>query len=147
MAEIFITQSEADLLLAMDKYRENDSRWNFPVGGGYQNIPLFSNDKREKFLLDIGRTGFNLKKIKYQTRARNAVILARIDIGAPHKNPDGEEIGSPHIHIYKEGYADTYAYPLSKYGFTFSDDVYDLLNQFMKFCHIVKPPIIEEGLF
>lgn len=51
-------------------------------------------------------------KMKYQLRARQTIVLARLDFGAPHRNPDGKEIGVPHLHLYREGYGDKFAYPV-----------------------------------
>ena len=70
-------------------------------------------DGREEFLLDIRRARIDLAKGTYQNRGREVVILARLDFGgAPHRNPDGEEIGSPHIHLYREGFGDKWAFPI-----------------------------------
>jgi hypothetical protein len=35
------------------------------------------------------------------------VVLVRLDLGgAPHRNPFDEEIGVPHLHLYREGFGD-----------------------------------------
>jgi len=100
-----LTQAEANLLLAMEKHRTNDDPHRF--GALRLEISLQSPDQREHFLLDIGRGRINLLKGTYQTRAKQVVILARLDFGgAPHRNPDGEEIPSPHLHLFREGFAD-----------------------------------------
>jgi hypothetical protein len=57
MAEINLAQAEADLLIKMEKYRVDDTLWNYPSLGGSITIPLVSEDKRENFLLDISRWG------------------------------------------------------------------------------------------
>jgi hypothetical protein len=92
---IDLTQGEANLLLAMEKHRTNDDSHRFSALR--LEIPLQSVDQREHFLLDIGRGRINLLKGTYQTRAKQAVILARLDFGGqPHRNPDGDEVSSPH---------------------------------------------------
>ena len=55
MADINLTQAEADALIAMEKYRLDDTRWDYPGLGGLISIPLVSKDKRENFLLDMSR--------------------------------------------------------------------------------------------
>lgn len=141
-----LTQAEADLLLAMEKHRMNDDQHRFDTVR--LEIPLQSADQREYFLLDIGRGRINLLKGKYQTRAKQVVVLARIDFGgAPHRNPDEEEIPSPHLHVFREGYGAKWAKPLPADIFTASDDPWMLLEDFMRFCNITIPPQFERSLF
>ena len=97
--------------------------------------------------MDISRSRVDISKTTYQNRARKTIILLRLDIGsAPHKNPDGEEISSPHIHIYKEGYGDKFAYPLPA-EFISCKNAFDYLEVFMDYCNIVSKPNIKAGLF
>ena len=101
MADIHLTQSEAGALIAMEKHRLDDERYSYPTSGSLV-VPLLSPDKREQFLLDICRGRIDLLKGKYQARARQVVVLVRLDFGgAPHRNPDDQEIGNPHL--YREG--------------------------------------------
>ena len=107
MADANLTQAEADALTAMEKRRSDDTEWQYPDLGGYVTIPLVSMDRRESFLLDLRRSQIDLTKGTYQNRGRQVVVLARLDFGgAPHRNPDGEEIRSPHLHVYREGLGD-----------------------------------------
>lgn len=46
MAEIDLTQAEADALIAMAKYKVDDQLWDYPSLGGAINIPLVSIEKR-----------------------------------------------------------------------------------------------------
>ena len=112
------------------------------------SIPLQSVDKREQFLLDISRGLIDLGRGKYQNRARQVVVLVRLDFGgSPHRNPDGEEIGSPHLHIYREGFGDKWAIPLPADRFPRITNLRSTLDDFMQFCNITLPPNIESGLF
>ena len=75
-------------------------------------------------------------------------MLVRLDLGgAPHRNPDGEEITVPHLHVYREGYGDKWAVPVPVDVFTSTNDVWRTLEEFMRFCNISQPPHIERGLF
>jgi hypothetical protein len=148
MAEINLTQSEADALIAMEKIKMDDSRWDYPGLGGSLCIPLISRDKRENFMLDISRGKIDMLKGKYQNRARQIIILVRLDFGGqPHQNPDEQEIPSPHLHIYREGYGDKWAVPIPTDRFPNILDLWQTLEDFMDYCNIVEPPNIERGLF
>ncbi|HEY7442131.1 MAG TPA: hypothetical protein VH701_06920 [Vicinamibacterales bacterium] len=56
MADINLTQEDADALVAMEKHKADDTVYEY---------------------------------------------------GAPHRNPDDEEIPCPHLHLYREGYGDS----------------------------------------
>lgn len=147
MAEINLTQAEADTLIEIEKHRIDETSYSFPRLGGSIAIPLISANKREQFLLDISQGRIDLAKVKYQNRARQIVILVRLELNsAPHRNPDGEEIASPHIHIYKEGYGDKWAYPIPE-KFADINDPWQSLEDFMSYCNIIEPPEIQRGLF
>ena len=80
MADINLTQAQADALIGMEKHRTNEERHNFPMGGQSLVLPLQSPDKREAFLLDLSRGMIDLAKVKMQNRARQVVVLVRLDI-------------------------------------------------------------------
>ena len=148
MSDINLTQSEADLLIAMEKHRINDDRWEYPVVGGSVSIPLISANKRENFILDVSRGKIDLLKGTYQNRARQVTVLVRLDFGGrPHRNPDGQEVSSPHLHIYQEGYGDKWATSVPDESFPDTSDLWRLLEDFMRFCNIKEPPSIQRGLF
>jgi hypothetical protein len=108
-----ISQKEADELLAMRKIAIDIKQYTYPSLGGRIEIPLASENRREIFALTIHRGRIDMRKNTHQTRSKRSVILARVDIaGPPHRNPDGNDIACPHIHIYREGYDDKWAQPL-----------------------------------
>lgn len=134
--------------MAMEKSKLDDQRIDYPSMGGAITIPLISADKREHFLLDISRGRIDLFRGKYQNRARQAVILARLDFGgASHRNPGDEEIPSPHLHVYREGFGDKWAIPAPADKFGDISDLWRTLEDFMRYCNITEPPIIERVLF
>ena len=123
VADINLTQEDADALLAMEKHKADDTAYEYPSLGGGIRVPLLSPDKRESFFLDITRSQIKLTKGTYQNRARSVAILARLDFGgAPHRNPDDEEIPCPHLHLYREGYGDRWAMPLPAARFSGAGD-------------------------
>ena len=142
-----ITQEEADLLIGLPKRFESDK----PIALGNVSLDytrkLLSIDRREIFFLDVWRGSLNLKKYKLQNRARSVEILVRVDIqGSPHKNPDGAVILCPHIHIYKEGYNDKWAYPLSEHPFRDPKNIIITFEDFAEFCNIVEYPDVQGKL-
>jgi hypothetical protein len=143
-----LSQSEVNTLLTMEKFRVDETKHLFPGLGGYLKIPLKSKDQREEFLLDISRGRIVLKKHTFQIRTGLIYVLARVDIaGAPHRNPDGEEIGCPHLHIYRPGADDKWAQPLPPEFFGDQENVAQVLEDFMNFCNISKKPFIQKDLF
>jgi hypothetical protein len=142
------TQAEADLLIAMSKHRIDETIWEFPRPGSSIAIPLVSEDKKENFLLDIHKGRIDLKKGKYQNRARKTTILVRLDFGgSPHRNPDGQEIPSPHLHLYREGFGDKWAMSVPANEFRGFSDLAITLEDFMKYCQIIEPPNFQMNAF
>jgi hypothetical protein len=147
MAELNLTQTEADSLIQIEKHRVDDTEWEFSGLAGSLEIPLISVNRKETFSLDIWKSEISLKG-RYQTRGRKIIVLIRLDFGGqPHRNPDGTEIPSPHLHIYKEGYADKWAIPIPTNQFSDINDLWQTLQDFMKYCNITKPPEIRRGLW
>jgi len=148
MTDIDPTQAEADGLLAVKKVRVTDTQYDYPSMGGSIHIPLKSEDRREEFFLDVARGRINLLKGTLQNRARQIIVLARLDYGGPgHPNPDGEEIPCPHLHLYKEGYGDKWAFPIPQDKFPNIGDQWETLSDFMKYINVTQPPTIIRELF
>lgn len=147
MSDISVDQATADALIATPKVRVNDEVSHYPGAGGYLTLPLLSSDGRESFHLDIRRGGIDLLKGTYQNRARQVVVLVRLDFGgAPHRNPDGREVPSPHLHIYREGYGDKWAFEVPRDRFSQIQDTWQTLQDFMRFCNVIDPPNIQKGI-
>ena len=146
MADGSLPQSDADALLRMEKIRANNDAFTFPDLGGRIEVPLVSQDHRELFSLDINRKRIALTT-GYQTRGRQSIVLVRLDFAAPHRNPDGAEVGVPHLHLYREGYGDRWAISLPEGMLRDPNNVSMVLADFMAYCHIVDTPDIRFGLF
>ena len=148
MADINLTQAEADRLIAMEKRAAEDKEWLFPAPGERIAIPLTSLDKRENFMLDVTRGQIKLTKATYQNRARAAIVLLRLDLdGPPHTNPGGEEVPCPHLHIYREGYGDKWAIRAPTDRYTNPLDLFSTFEAFMQHCNITERPRIQKSLF
>jgi hypothetical protein len=87
-------------------------------------------------------------RFRLQFTKRMAVEVMRLDLdGPPHRNPDGEEIPCPHLHIYGEGYGDKWAIPAPTARYTNTPDLLLTFDAFMQQCNITNPPKIQKGLF
>ena len=146
VVEVQLTQKEADALIAIRKYSLAKGPVILPLSGRVE-VPLSDIDGNVDFQLDIHRARFDLKKGTNQTRARRTIVLVRLDYGgAPHRNPDGVEVPSPHIHIYRSGYGDKWAYPILKTQFKNIGDFWQTLDDFMSYCNVIDRPEFQVGL-
>jgi hypothetical protein len=69
----------------------------------------------------------------------------RIDLAEGiHRNPDGQELSCPHIHRFREGYNDQWAYPVPE-NFLNPGDLWQTLIDFLDYCNIIDKPYIERG--
>jgi hypothetical protein len=114
---------------------------------------LRSIDRREEFLFDFERGNRVRARLKYQTRARKVLILARLDIGGPaHRNPPnapyqpGARLACPHFHRYLEGFDDKVAYaPADVPGLMVRDlnNGVFCLEDFLRYCAVQAIPSIQ----
>ncbi|NCT83060.1 MAG: hypothetical protein GXC94_07965 [Comamonadaceae bacterium] len=146
MADDGLAQSDADVLLRLEKVAVLQKPVAFPDFGGRVELPLISKDGRERFSLDINRKRISLKT-GYQMRGRHVFVLARLDFAAPHRNPDGSEVGVPHLHLYREGFGDKWAFDVPDGLLTDPNDAWQVLLDFMRYCNVVEQPNISRGLF
>ena len=148
MADYNLPQATADALIASRKRRVDARQWDYPDLGGSATIPLVSVDRRERFILDLRRSRIDYARGTYQNRGRQVVVLVRLDFGGrPHRNPDGDRVESPHLHLYREGYGDKWAFPVPRERFANLNDRWQTLGDFMAYCNIIEPPVINRGLF
>lgn len=143
-----ITQLEFDLLLKEEKVFDDVSKslalGPAPISWTRQINSLETNNI---FLLDYYRGSFELSKYTYNKRYKQTIILLRYDNRGRHTNPDGISFDGPHIHIFKEGYNDKFAYPISEIGIEESDTIEIVLNKILHICNVTKLPSIEIPMF
>lgn len=143
-----ITQTEYDFLMKQDKVFDDTAS---PVKLGPAPIQwsrkINSTSSKEIFLLDFYRGDFELSKYTINKRYRQTVIMLRYDNGGRHTNPDGVTFEGRHVHLYKEGFNDKFAFPVSEIGVNDTDTMETVFNKIMHFCNINRLPNIEVTMF
>ena len=148
VADINLTQEDADALLAMEKHKADDTAYEYPSLGGVIRVPLLSPDKRETFFLDITRSQIKLTKGTYQNRARGVAILARLDFGVrlieirTTKKSRARTCISTARATVIDGRC-----PLPAERIPDAGDSWLLLLEFMQFVNVTVPPEIRRGPF
>jgi hypothetical protein len=139
-----LTQAEADQLIAMTKHFMRPPAYISIPSGCDDTFELAGLNNRERFLLDVWRGTIRLSKLRFQNRVQIAIVLLRLDVdGAPHTNPDGVTVTGTHIHVFREGYDDRWAYPVDASKFTLLSDPGTTFGEFCTFCNIETPPPIQ----
>ncbi|WP_410513134.1 hypothetical protein PaeBR_01270 [Paenibacillus sp. BR2-3] len=143
-----LIQNEVDYLLNLVKVLSENRNITLPNPGQSLELGVNSANSNEKFIVDINRKGtINIQKVTYQTRYQRSVVLLRLDIeGSPHKNPDEEIIPCPHLHIFREGFGTSWAYPLDKKIITETTDLVQVLIAFLKYNNVTNIPPIQQYL-
>ena len=160
-----ITGDKVWQLIHMPKSFDNEKEPIVLTDGFTKQYDLHSPQSLDSFYLDISVGSISLK-YTLQTRVYSTVCLIRYDYGGTHTNPKKDCslskndpfysihdkcIGKkydhqPHIHIYREGFDDKWAYPANeiiKNPSNISKSVIDFLD----YCGVVKKPKIQEGLY
>jgi hypothetical protein len=139
-----LAQVEADQLIAISKhFIQPPPTISIPPGTD-DTYELAGPGDRERFLLDVWRGTLRLSKLKFQNRVRTAIVLVRLDVdGAPHTNPDGSFLLGTHIHLFREGYDDRWAYSVDASVFRLLSDPGTTFHDFCSYCKIESPPPIQ----
>lgn len=139
-----LTQAEADQFMQMVKhFIRRPATITIPPGVD-DTYELAGPNNKETFLLDVWRGTLRLSKLKYQNRVQTAVILVRLDVdGAPHTNPDGVRLSGTHMHLFREGFDDKWAYPVDHSLFSTLSDPGGTFHHFCAFCKIEAPPPVQ----
>lgn len=149
-----LSQTEADALLQMPKeFAETDPVEFSRTQPMRSERTLLSLDRREQFILDLERGRRIRARLKYQTRGRKVIVLARLEINGPaHRNPPGapyrpgERFDGPHFHRYTEGYEDRVAYHLADVPGLNVRDINNgvfCLEDFLSYCRVQYLPNIQ----
>ncbi|WP_178379897.1 DUF6978 family protein [Cryptosporangium aurantiacum] len=109
-----LEQWQARDLLRMPKIYSRDALVDLSAGVD-DDLAIESEDGAEFFLLDVWRSRRSSRKARFQLRYRRGIVLARLCTSIPHTNPDGEHIGAPHLHLFREGYEAKWAEGLAPF--------------------------------
>ena len=132
-----LTQALAEKYRNSPKRLKNVDKLNLSAEFKIMGEELISDEFGDIFKLDLGKNKIELKVLNCNTRANDCFVLARLDVNdREHKNPDGTKVGETHLHIYKEGFNDRFAYDPKEHGFSNFDNVSALILQFADFCKI-----------
>lgn len=129
-----LTDNEAKFLIELEKVAM-EKLVNIPCGKNKEHIDLASAEERMDNIMRvfIRRGKINANKCSFNVVYNKSITLIRLDIeaGRVHTNPDGKDVPSNHLHIYREGYDDRFAFPLPE-CFTDPENLaktlYDLLG-------------------
>lgn len=126
-----LSDAEADNILRSEK--EFDVRMPLKIHPGFSRaFKMNSEATKERLVFDM-RLAFEPKKFMFQLRVvdHDEGVLSRLDTwGAAHPNPDGKRVPTPHLHLYKKGFADGIAYPINPLEFR---DIGDILKTYDDF--------------
>lgn len=143
-----ITQAEYDFLMGQEKMFDDTTS---PIQLGPAPIQWSRQINlsviKEIFMLDFYRGSFELLKYTLNKRYRQTTIMLRYDNGGRHTNPDGVTFDGRHVHLYREGYNDKFAFPVSEIGVTNTDSMDIVFNKIMHFCNVKSFPTIEVPMF
>ena len=130
-----LEQWEGDRLLVIPKVYSRSTVVDLSVGAD-ADYPLESDDGTELFVLDVRRPVRNKRKVRFQLRYQRDIVLTRLCTSVPHTNPDGELVGAPHLHIYREDYEAKFAEQLEPFN-----DHIDALKFFCKKINLPMPDV------
>jgi len=144
-----LTDSEVQHLIRLPKRFTDIAQVIIPQSGEFEHrSDLAAIGGRDTFILDISRAAIRMTRCKSQTRYARNIILIRVDLdGSPHENPDGTDVGRSHVHIYRAGWDDKWAYPLSEYkGFASCSTLVELVRSFCRYCGVTSDIPYQEGI-
>lgn len=143
-----ITQAEYDFLMVQNKSFDDLVS---PIQLGPAPLQwvrqINSITSKEIFLLDFYRGSVELSKYTINNRYRQTIIMLRYDNGGRHTNPDGILFEGPHVHLYREGYNDKFAFAASEVNITSTDTMEQVFKKIMHFCNVKQVPTIEVPMF
>ncbi len=142
-----LPQTEYEIVMALQKEFE-DGITPLLLGPGpvRWTRQLFSPETREEFILDYHKGNIAIEKFVVNHRYRQSIILLRYCHTGRHTNPDGITLDGPHIHLYREGYADKFAFPAAEMGINISDDIQVIFRKVLQLCNIQITPTINFNL-
>ena len=144
-----LTDKEFRQLMDLRKFFDSPKRVLLPKNNEKSRYNVLSEDPTETFIVDYDRSGSFELRHKTQLRHHQKNVLVRIEVNrSPHMNPNGEILGRNHIHIYREGESDRWAYDLKSICPDFHEhmNVVELFQLFCAYCNIEIASIHLQGV-
>ena len=136
-----LKQQDFERLLKLPKKFSTDDILDISIAPSNWTRKVISIESDDEFLMDFYRGSYDLSRFTINKRYKTNIVLLRFDSGGMHKNPDEKTIKGAHIHIYKEGYGDKFAYPITDFGITKSNyTIKEIFIMLLKFCNFVEIP-------
>ena len=140
-----LSQEEADTLRMIEKYLTNPELVKLPPPTGTVLHPVHyhrEGRRMDNMKISTYHARINAQKISCRLLYNGNVMLVRVDTqdATPHANPDKKIViqpHQPHIHIYREGYGDKFAYPLPN-AFRNAEDISSLFMDFLSYSRIIN---------
>lgn len=146
-----LTQVEYSYYMGLEKqFKEPDELVLGPAPIHWKR-DLLATTTKDSFILHFRRGSIELKKFTYNKTIRTCVVLLRYDAMGRHTNPpeaDGKTFDGPHVHLYREGFDDKWAFPVTEIGLSDNPPptMEDVFNKIASFCNIVGCPHIQSSL-
>lgn len=140
-----LTDSEAKFLKELEKIVIEHSV-EIPRDGNKECLNLARNgDINDNIMrIHITTSKRNKEKCSFNVVYNKSITIFRIDIGGSriHINPDGEDIPTPHMHIYRDGFDAKFAIPLPS-CFTDSNNFGRVLYDLLGYSNVVNRDSVE----
>lgn len=142
-----LTQQAADFLARLSKQITSATVVMVPPTGSQIGWVAESVAPKHRFHVHMRRGRKLATQITLQERYETNEILIRLDIDGPnHGNPDGTVVPTPHLHIYREGYEDKWAFPVPPELDISSGNPTLILINFLDYCGVTPIPPVQGGL-
>jgi hypothetical protein len=147
---VSLSQNEVDHLLRLKKKFQDDAAIDLGPHPIEWSRNIISIESKDAFILDYRRASIELKKYTLNKRYRTAIVLLRYDSIGRHTNPPGtdeKKFDGPHVHLFREGYDDKWAFPISVLGLNSDPTIVDVLGKLLDYCNVIERPQFADALF
>ena len=110
-------------------------------------LDVKSLESKETFLLDFFKRNIVVSRYSINKRYRRSIVLFRYCNDGRHTNPDGKVFTGRHIHIYREGYDDKFAFPIQEIGIQDDDDLGVVFEKVLRFWNILNYDPLQTKMF
>ena len=141
---MLLKQADYEHLISLKKRFKNNIIIKSEPAPLHWTREIISMDSEHTFLLDFYRGSFNINRFTINTRFKKNIVLIRFDSQGKHTNPDETSFDGPHVHIYKEGYSDKFAYPVSLLGLQEANfTIREALSKLLDYFNVIEIPKIQ----